>query len=310
MKPSIAVLTGPTAVGKSDFAYSLCERHPEIEIIHADSIALYRHADIGSAKPSAELQKKFPHHLIDVKNPDQVYTAGDFVRDVRKILDDVSSRSKRALIVGGTGFYLKALLYGLWENEFSMKADPKLREEFSRLPSSELYRRLTEVDPSAALRIGANDKYRLIRALEIWEISKKTVSELDHALATEPDPQFALLVVDREQNDLLARIKSRTQNMLKTGLITETQSLLQSFPTSRVLQAVGYAQVCDYLKKKLPPGRKIKPGIEGLQEEIELGTRQLVKRQRTWFRGQETAQWFVLDAEKKKLENTLEEIYS
>jgi len=300
------ILTGPTATGKTAIALAFARARPEIEIINADSMLVYRGMDIGTAKPSPAEQKEVPHHLIDVREPDQPYNAADFRQDVLGTIESLHARGKRALIVGGTGFYLKALLYGLWD---APKADPALRAGLEALPTEALHQELAARDPAAAARIGTGDRYRLVRAVEILRLSGKTPTELEAASSSAPDPRFALWIIDREPAELERRIAARTRLMLEQGLLDEVRAIHARHPGCRALDAVGYAETVAHLEGNLPKGRKVAPGLAGLASEIELGTRQLVKRQRTWFRGQTEGGWFMLDRDLPKLQAAMAEAY-
>jgi tRNA dimethylallyltransferase len=303
-----AIVTGPTATGKSGLALELARRAGgAVELINADSMLVYRGMDIGTAKPKAAELREIPHHLIDIRDPSESFTAGDFVREVHGALADIESRGKRALIIGGTGFYLKALIYGLWD---APKAKPELREQLSALPALDLFHELEAQDPDSAYRIGPADHYRLVRAVEILRMTGKSPSELEAERPSHPDPRFALWIVDRETDELSARIQERTRQMLEAGFVDEVSRLRREAPTARALLAVGYAQVCDYLDGKAPEGRKIRPGLEGLEVEIALATRQLVKRQRTWFRGQHDGTWFTLDRDRDSLLKAFDALYA
>jgi tRNA dimethylallyltransferase len=308
---STAVLTGVTASGKTALAIAFAKKHPEIEIINADSLLVYRGFNVGTAKPTPEELKVCPHHLIDIRDPDQNFTAGDFVREVDIKLAEIEARGNRALIVGGTGFYLKALLYGLWD---SPKADADLRLEIEKKSSIELYDELFKRDEEGALKIGRNDRYRLIRATETILQSGKTPSQLESLQKQQSKKAYIhLLFLDRENTEIEDRIETRTQEMLNAGLVEEVKTLLEKYPESRPLESVGYSEVVSYLKGQNPKGRKIKPGIEGLAAEVSLATRQLVKRQRTWVKGQfgsrGDVEFFTLDQDAEKVLARLEEIY-
>lgn len=304
----VAILSGTTASGKSALAIQWAFHFPQntIEIINADSMLVYREMDIGTAKPTQSELSLIPHHLVNIRSPDEPFTAGDFYRAVQETLSDIEARGKRALIVGGTGFYLKALLYGLWD---APPADAELRQKLDLLTNQELFQKLQAQDPLTAQRISTQDRYRLIRALEMMTLTGKKVSELESTARKQPDPRFDLLVIDRKNDELFERISQRTREMLNYGLIDEVQRIQTHYPEARSLGAVGYAQTCDYLAQRVPSGRKIKPGLPGLQDEIELATRQLVKRQRTWFRGQPAASHFILDSDLEKLTFRLQMIY-
>lgn len=306
-KKTVAVLTGMTASGKSSIALDAARKYG-LELINADSIQVYRHLNIGSAKPSAAELKEIPHHLIDILNPTEQYNAGDFVKQVETALADIHGRGKRAMIVGGTGFYIKALLYGLWA---APPIDPAIREKVSKLSSEDAMTQLKASDSVAAEKISMQDRYRLTRYLEIALQTGQKPSELEKETASrEPREEFPLLVVDRPEEELLKRISQRTDEMLEAGLIVETQKLLDAFGSARPLGSVGYAQVLDFLKGVPPSGRKIDPGIPGLKSEIVLATRQLARKQRKWFEGEKASQWFHLDTDRAKLEKVLHEVYT
>lgn len=304
-----AILSGPTATGKTSLALQFAQAHGQIEIINADSLLIYRGFDIGTAKPSQAELTQAPHHLIDIKEPNEEFTAGDFVRLVNHTLDEIHGKGKRAMIVGGSGFYLKALLYGLWQ---APPTDPKVRSRLQEKSNDELYTLLFQQDERSALRIGKNDRYRMIRALELIELGGKTPSELRDAEPKSPDPKFELWVVDRTPEELYSRIKKRTDAMIQANFIEEVQTLRQKFASQspiRPLSAVGYREVCNFLDGIQPAGRKIPPGIQGLKSEINLATRQLVKSQRTWFRGQKSAHWFELDRDLALLKSAFSDLY-
>lgn len=311
LTPITAILTGPTASGKTALGIRVAESLGNIEIINGDSIAVYQGFNIGSAKPSQKEQDQIKHHLIDLKRPDDSFTAGDFTRAVHQTIEEIHSRNKRALIIGGTGFYLKALLYGLWGKEHSQDLKPtaELRDRLEALSKQELYDRLMKIDEKAALRISLNDHYRLVRAIELYELTGKTPTELKEEHPSEPDPQFRLIVIDREKSDLRKRIALRAKQMVDSGLVEETKALLLKYPKARGLTAVGYQQVQDYLNHVIPAGRPLQPGLAGLIDEITLATNQMVKRQRTWFRGQKHLESFLLDDQIEHCEKRLHEIY-
>ncbi len=299
------ILTGPTAVGKSSLAIELAEKL-SLEIINADSVCFYQEFNVGSAKPNADDLSRVPHHLINIAHPLQNYHAGQFLRDFNRVLDEIHQRGKRALIVGGSGFYLKSLRLGLWE---APETSPEFRAEVEGLETSILFQELLLADPAHAQKVGPADRYRIIRALEIFRLSGKKPSELQSSMSDAPNPQFQLWVVDRDKEALAARMRTRIQEMIRGGLIEETQALLQKYPESKTLRAVGYEQVLQYLAGTKPEGRKLKPGIEGLIDEIELSHRQLAKHQRTWFRNLKPDQSFILDQDRDELAEKMMKLY-
>lgn len=304
--PRIGILTGPTATGKTALALEAARLFPKLELINADSLLFYRGLDIGTAKPTLKEREQTPHHLIDVCDPSTSFTAGDFFRSANDVIADIHARKKRALIVGGSGFYLKALLYGLWD---APRATAEQRARVEAQDTETLYQRLYKVDSESALRISRNDRYRLVRAIELLELTGKTPTQLEAESPQTPDPRFELWVIDRANEELHQRISARTRLMIQSGLLDETRQLLSRYPESRTLSAVGYAQARAYLDGTTPPGRKPASGLAGLETEVELATRQLVKRQRTWFRGETSSQWFTLESDRDALIQRLRSMY-
>ncbi len=312
----VAILTGTTASGKTAIALDFARKHGGMEIINADSLLVYRGFDIGTAKPTRSELAEIPHHLVDIRNPDEAFTAGDFVRECDSAIRKIHARGKRALIVGGTGFYLKALVYGLWDVP---KAPTELREKLDAFSNLELHSRLEKVDAEAAKRITAHDRYRLLRAWEMIESTGKTPSQLEaEAVSRGSVTGLSLYITDRENADLEKRIAARTERMLQEGFVAEVEKLRLAFPQARPFEAVGYFETLAYLEGRKPAGRKMADGLPGLAEEIQLATRQLAKRQRTFFgtreRGQFTRvtdlRYFTLDRDRKPLEAALLAIYA
>jgi tRNA dimethylallyltransferase len=297
------VLAGPTASGKTQFALELCEKLG-LEIINADSLLVYRGFDIGTAKPGMEERSRVPHHLIDIRDPLEAFTAADFVRQVHALHASLTQVGRRALIVGGTHFYLKALCQGLWD---APPTHPEFRSALDGVETQELHARLGQKDPAHASKIGPADRYRIIRALEIIEFSGRKPSDLEaEAEARSPDPRFPLLRIDRTSEELEARIRLRTGQMLEQGLIEETRTLMKAHPGARALGSVGYRQVVDHIEQRAPAGRKLRPGLAGLEDEIRLATRQLVKSQRTFLGGLSFAEGFILEQDRLKLAARIE----
>jgi tRNA dimethylallyltransferase len=309
--PHTIILTGPTASGKTSLAIEaaleLREHKINLEIINADSVCFYQEFNIGSAKPTNEEMELVPHHLINVAHPNENYHAGQFLKDCTKKLEEIHARKNHAIIVGGSGFYLKALRLGLWE---APATDEKFRATLEDTDTATLAEKLSSLDPVHAQKIGMNDRYRIIRALEIIEVgSGKTPSELEAEMSHEPDPRFELWVIDREKQELEERIRERIQKMLAAGWVDESKKLLQLYPQSKTLNAVGYRQVIDDLEGKLPQGRIKKPGSEGLIDEISLAHRQLAKTQRTWFKNLNPNESFELERGRLALKEKLMNFY-
>ena len=304
---SIVILSGTTASGKTDLSVQWARENPKVEIINADSLLVYRGMDIGTDKPSPDIREEIPHHLIDIRNPDETYHLGAFVEDVWKVINDVHKRNKKALIVGGTGFYLKGLIYGTWANA---EASYEIRTKLETFSNAELKQMLFQKDPKHADKVHENDRYRLIRAMEFIEKVGKTVSQKQKEnIRTSPHPDLHLFVIDRPQEELEKRIQMRCESMIEKGLIEEVEKMMRLYPESKPLSSVGYLQTYRYLKGIKPPGRNPSPGIKGLKNEIFLATRKLVKKQRTWFRGQAQAEWFYREKDDLKIWDKLNALY-
>lgn len=276
------LLCGPTASGKSDLALALARRAP-VEIVSVDSAQVYRGFDIGSAKPDAALRAEVPHHLIDLREPQQTYSAGEFVADASRVIADIRARGRMPVLVGGTMLYFNALLRGLAPLP---KADPALRAALdargAALGWPALHAELAAVDPEAAARIHPNDPQRIQRALEVWHTSGRPISVWQrgtlptHGLVFE---RWALVPGDRAL--LHARIASRFRAMMAAGLLDEVRALrsrpglLGSAPS---LRAVGYRQLWEHLDGPDTPG-----SLSRAVEKAIAATRQLAKRQLTWI---------------------------
>lgn len=286
MQKKIIILTGPTAVGKSSIAIEVARELKKagrkLEIINADSVCFYQEFNIGSAKPNALELEEIPHHLINIADPAaSPYHAAAFKADLEKTLLDIQNRNAEAIVVGGSGFYLNALLFGLWD---APETNLDFRAKLEPISTEELFAKLNQLDSVHAKKIGNQDRYRIIRALEIIEESGKLPSAIEQSQNKEPDPRFTLWIMDRPKEELEARILERVFSMLNAGWIEEVKMLKEKYPQAKALQSVGYAQVLDYLNGIAPEGRKLKPGLDGLREEITLAHRQLAKSQRTWFK--------------------------
>jgi len=275
------VITGPTASGKSSLALELASRLGG-EIVSADSAQVYRGMDIGTAKPDVETQARVRHHLIDIRNPEEPYSAADFREDAVRIVSDIHSRGALPIITGGTMLYLKALKEGL---SALPPADQAVRDEISREAEihgwPHLHDELRRVDPEAALRINPTDPQRLQRALEVFRVSGKPLSSY-HAQTGEPCP-FPLLeiaIMPPDRAPLHKAIEARFMQMLDLGFVGEVRKL-KSNPQLHVglpaIRAVGYRQIWSYLEGEVDEKTMIETGL--------AATRQLAKRQYTWLRG-------------------------
>jgi tRNA dimethylallyltransferase len=273
------VLTGPTASGKTALAIEIAQRM-DAEIVSMDSMAVYRGMDIGTAKPTADERRRVFHHLIDVLDPWDAGSVAWWLQLAGECVREIESRGKRALIVGGTPMYLKALVYGLFEGP---PADIGLRKRLSAeaetCGTAVLHARLCELDPPAAKRIHANDGRRIIRALEVWELTGKPISIHQQQWEQTPDLRAdRVLCLDVPRQELYARIDSRVRNMIVDGLVDEVRRL-RSLPRGlgkEARQAVGYKEILEHLDGAV--------SLDDAVVRIQTRTRQFAKRQLTWFR--------------------------
>jgi tRNA dimethylallyltransferase len=281
--PSLAdramVLTGPTASGKSSIAIALAKR-VGAEIISLDSIAVYRYMDIGTAKPNAEDQQRVTHHMIDIVNPDRMFSVACYLESAHAVLDELQRRGRRAIFVGGTPMYLKGVLRGF---DPGPPADWKFRqsvEDDLALHGIEALReRLRQVDPLAEHRINEHDTRRMIRALEVAWLTGVPLSHRQMQFDQQrPADRCQAFVIQMPREQLHQRINSRVDQMFDQGLVDEVRKLISDYgPISRTAsQAVGYREVIDWLQK----GGDLSVAIE----EVAAHTRRLARRQETWFR--------------------------
>jgi len=279
----VIVLTGPTGTGKTDWAARLAERLP-VEIVSVDSALVYRGLDIGTAKPSRELRKRIPHHLIDVCDPAEVYSAGRFVEDAVRLVAEIQARDRIPMLVGGTMLYLRAL----WRGIAPMPtASPQLRKSIDERAQREgwpaLHAQLGRLDPTAASRIHPNDPQRIQRALEVCYAAGRPISELQREthspLADTPLQNWALVSANRVT--LHARLERRFHEMMKLGFLDEVAALRARGDLTAdlpAIRAVGYRQLWAYFDGDFSLDEAVRRGI--------AATRQLAKRQHTWLRSE------------------------
>ena len=282
-QPPAIFLLGPTASGKSDLAMKLTSHLP-VELVSVDSALVYRDMNIGTAKPDAEILRQYPHHLVDIRNPDEVYSAADFRSEVLTLMSAISERGNIPLLVGGTMLYFKVLIEGIASIP---AADSAIREKIVREAETggwqKVHQRLAEVDPESAARIHPNDPQRLQRALEIWELTGESMTQLhkeQQNLVSLPFSVCQLAIIPSDRADLHRIIAARFEQMIKDGFIEEVEHLREKYDLNAELpsiKSVGYRQVWQYLEGEVD--RK------AMQERAIIATRQLAKRQFTWLRG-------------------------
>ena len=296
MKPKLVIVLGPTAVGKSDVAIDLALKF-DAEIINADSQQVYRHMNIGTGKPGPEQRSRVAHHLIDVVDPDAEFNVALFRRMALECAEDIRSRGKQVIVSGGTGLYLKALTEGLFVGPPKDDAiRQRLGEEADKQGVAALYARLMEADPMIVGRIHPNDRYRIIRALEVYELTGKGITQWqgEHGFQ---DRLFDTLKIglNRDREELYDLINRRCAEMVERGLVDEVQSLQESGYSLDLpaLQSIGYRHMGLYLR-----------GDVSLEEAVVLmqrDTRHLAKRQLTWFRADKEVRWFHPERDREQV---------
>jgi tRNA dimethylallyltransferase len=277
----IVVIAGPTGVGKSDLALRLAEA-VRGEIVNFDSIQLYRGFDIGSAKPSPEARARVLHHLFDVLDADQEFNAAEYARAARPIIDQIRGRGMRAILVGGTFFYLRALLAGLPEMP---GRNESIRKRLGKIAPRRLHRWLTKVDPKSAASIAPPDRHRVERALEVWIVSGSPISNWGRPASEIPALKIALSI---DRQELVKILDERVEAMYRAGLIDETRSLLERYPASaRPFSAIGYREAAAVIRGEMTK--------DAAMTETRRRTRAYAKRQMTWLRAERNVHWLDAD---------------
>ncbi len=284
----VLVLTGPTGTGKTDWAARLAATLP-IEIVSVDSALVYRGLDIGTAKPSRELRERVPHHLIDICEPTDSYSAGQFVEDAVRLVDEIHQRGRLPLLVGGTMLYLRALWRGIAPLP---RAAPELRRSIDERAAREgwpaLHAELARLDPRAAIRVHPNDPQRIQRALEVCYTTGRPMSELQQSTASAlgKRPVLGWALVPANRHSLSERLEQRFHEMMRMGFLAEVEGLHARgdlAATYPAIRAVGYRQLWAHLEGELTLAEAVQRGI--------TATRQLAKRQMTWIRSEPSLTW-------------------
>lgn len=283
----IIVIVGPTGVGKTKLSIELAKKL-DAEIINGDSVAIYKNLDIGSAKPTAKERENIPHHLIDIKNVEEDYSVFDYQKDVRKLIDDITSRNKRVIIVGGTGLYIKAALY---DYDFD---EGTTYNEYNDLSNEQILNKIKEYTDEVDVHI--NNRKRLIRLLNKYENNETITHNKDKLLYP---TKVIGLTTDRDY--LYERINNRVDKMINNGLLDEIKSLKPYYLSSRVLNTgIGYKEFYSHLYEN--------KSLEETINEIKQDSRRYAKRQYTFFKHQFDTKWFDVDF--NNFNNTIEEVYN
>lgn len=289
-RPKIVVIAGATGIGKTELSLQLAEAFRG-GIVSADSMQVYRSMDIGTAKPDPAERQRAPHFMLDVADPDEPYDAARYAREARACIAELHRAGQLPLVVGGTGFYIKALLHGLFEaRPASEEVRAGLREEARQSGSRALYERLSACDPEAAARIHPNDAYRVIRALEVYELTGRPLSAWQQAHGFEDAPFEALKIcLHMERDALYERIDKRVDQMVARGLLDEVRGLLNRgyTPDLKPMQALGYRHMVEYIQESLAWAEAIRL--------MKRDTRRYAKRQLIWFKKDTDFIWMAPD---------------
>jgi tRNA dimethylallyltransferase len=288
------LILGVTASGKGRLAFDLAQSL-DAEIISIDSMKVYRRMDIGTAKPPQEARRHIKYHLIDIVEPSDSFSVGAFRDAAFSAIEQIKGRNKPVIAVGGTALYIKALLYGLFEGPGTnqqIRTELKARAEAQGL--AELYHELTKIDPIAAERINPNDSKRIIRALEVHQLTGRPISHLQKQWDNDDNKHdWTIIGLRREKADASGRINKRVRNMIAAGLVDEVKSLLaEEKPLSRQARcAIGYAEIIEYINGKIE--------LEEAIELIKKNTRRLAKNQRTWFKTFKNVHWLDIEPDER-----------
>ncbi len=302
-KPTVIVICGPTASGKTALSIELAKRING-EIVSADSMQIYKEMNIGSAKVTPEEMQGIKHYLIDFVSPDQRYSVANYKLEAKKAIEKIIKKGKVPIIVGGTGLYIDSLIY---EIDYSdIKIDENYREKLEKIKSEEglekLYKMAEKIDPEAVKKISKNDSKRIMRILEIYNSTGKTKTQQEKESRTKEIPyNYKIFAITMDRQKLYNRINQRVDIMLQKGLIDEVKNLLnkyKKFPTS--MQGLGYKEVKEYIEQKITKQEMI--------NKIKQETRRYAKRQLTWFRKNKQTIWINgLDSIDKNINIILEE---
>lgn len=298
MKDNLCIIVGPTSIGKSDLAINLAKKHNG-EIISADSMQIYKYMNIGTAKVTEEEMKDIPHNMVDIIDPDEGFTVSDFKHMAKKHIKEINSKGRLPIVVGGTGLYINSLVYNL---DFAqIPPNEELRMEYEdkieKFGNEYLHKKLMKIDKSSGEKISIKDKKRIIRALEIYDSTGRTMSEYNKNFRVmNEDYNLLYIALDMDRAKLYERINNRVDIMLEKGLIDEVKSILEMGYNKDLisLKAIGYKEIIMYLENKI--------SLEEAIELIKKASRNYAKRQLTWFRRDNRIKWINIDEYDKTID--------
>lgn len=286
LKPKAIIICGPTGVGKTSFAIELAQCF-QGEIIGADSMQIYRHMDIGTAKPTPEERAMVPHYMVDIADPDEPFDAKRYATLSLSIVTALQERQAVPFVVGGTGLYIKALIFGLFDAQPGDKGiRMRLMQEVEKEGAGALYERLRQADPATARKLHVNDRYRIVRALEVYESSGVSMSDYQQRHRFQESRLATLkLGLHMERGHLYDRIDARVDRMIRAGLLDEVRRLKEAGYTGKLksMQSIGYRHMHDYLDGRMDWPKTV--------QTLKRDTRRYAKRQMTWFNADREIVW-------------------
>jgi tRNA dimethylallyltransferase len=285
-KKKLVVIIGPTAVGKTKLSIDLAHRLNG-EIISGDSMQIYKGMDIGTAKISVDEMEGIRHHLIDIKNPEEDFSVAEFQANARPLIEEIANQTKTPMIVGGTGLYIQSVLYDyqFTENPSDPEYRSKLEGELKDKGVEAIHQMLGKIDPESAEKIHPNNSRRVIRALEVFHCTNKTISEYINSQEQDPLYDVALIGLTMDREILYDRINQRVDLMVKEGLLEEVKELYdKGIRDTQAIQAIGYKEIYDYFDGKMTYDEAI--------NQLKQNSRRYAKRQLTWFRNKMEVKWF------------------
>ncbi|MGI6576427.1 MAG: tRNA (adenosine(37)-N6)-dimethylallyltransferase MiaA [bacterium] len=294
MKTPLLVIVGPTAAGKTNTAIEIAAKLSG-EVISADSRQIYRYMDIGTAKPSLAERKGIPHYLIDIVDPDADFSVANFQPMAQKIINQIWEKGKLPMLVGGTGLYISAVIDAY--NFSNLPANPEFRHQMRKLALDKgkhyIWHKLQSIDPVTAERLHPNDVKRIIRALEVYNFTGRTLGSWEQEQPQESPYNLLIIGITRERSHLYEAINRRVDKMMEMGLIEEVHRLLKMgySPTLNSMQGLGYKELIPYINGEISLAEAV--------EILKRDTRRFAKRQLTWFRRDKRVNWFVVESERE-----------
>jgi len=304
MKPLVISVVGPTAVGKSKLGVEIAKRFGG-EVISGDSMQIYKSMDIGTAKVTDQEMQGIPHHLVDIKEPDESFSVAEFQNKVQSLIRTISSRGKVPVIVGGTGLYIQATLYNFnfSEEKRDEQVIKRLEKEASEYGMEALYQRLQSVDPEQAEKVHPNNERRVLRALEVYETTGKVMSDYQKQQSNESPFCPVIIGLEMERKELYNRINRRVDQMVEEGLIAEVKRLYdKGYEHTQAMKAIGYKEFIPYFNGECNMDRAI--------ELLKRNSRRYAKRQYTYFRNKMNVRWYSISEQRyeEKFETILNDL--